>query len=132
MLNGINKSAREMAKKGQATKKTKTEIEGSPIVQPTDCKEGLNDTSISLTSVMANEEDITVCTIQTIKHKPIETMNIEELMWLEKACALICRKYETTARIDFVNNHKLTEFSNYYKEILKQLEKCITNACKDL
>ena len=47
-----------MAKKGQATKKTKTEIEGPPIVQPMDCKEGLNDTSISLTSVMANEEDM--------------------------------------------------------------------------
>lgn len=59
----------------------------------------------------------------------IENMSLMELVWLEKACATVCKKYETTARLDLENNKKLTEFSKYYKNILNVLEDRVREVC---
>jgi hypothetical protein len=68
-------------------------------------------------------------TITTIKRKPIEILTLEDVIYLEKACALICKKYETTARLDMENNRKLTEFTSYYRTIIDELETRVKRSC---
>lgn len=119
-----------MAKKGQTKKKVETaEVLVSESVPAEIVDVSLCESSDIGGELIVDENIITECKITTIKCKPIEKMCIEELMWAEKACALICKKYETTARIDFEGNKKLTEFSSYYNEIIHELEKRIISVC---
>ena len=127
-----------MAKKGQTTKKAKTETVSVPTVQDTNfIVEGESDMCTS-TLTISGEETLTVdenAIIEATIYVPsqvnhIKSMNLEELMWVEKACALICKRHETSARIDFENNKKLTQFSQYYKEIMNELEKRVIKVCE--
>lgn len=60
----------------------------------------------------------------------LSDVNIMELLALEQACALLCKRYETTAQLDFNNNAKFKEFKAYYEMIFNELETRVINACK--
>lgn len=111
-----------MAKKGQTVKKKIDVLEKEPVLQTP------NDNSITIGEISCSEK---ICDsfIMTIKRRPIETLKIDELMWLEKACALICKKYETTARLDGQNNRKLSEFTVYYNTIINEMETRVKTLC---
>jgi len=131
-----------MAKKGQTRKKVeKIEKIEIPAVESTIEENPSNSTdeTIALTAEsfkngkLWTTDDSLVSKVKITKYSPrypLECMTLEELMWAEKGCALICRKHETAARIDMENNKKLIEFSQYYKQILSELEKRIINICK--
>ena len=75
------------------------------------------------------DEKIEVSKIMT-KTENVSNISIIELLSLENACALICKKYEMAARIDRENNEKFKEYSGYYQIIFEELEKRVFNFCK--
>lgn len=118
-----------MAKKTNTPKKNK-----DTVVIPDGTQEQEANTGISV-EVTKGEliADIGEVVVSKIAPQPskrfIESMSVMELVWLEKACATICKKYETTARLDLENNKKLSEFSGYYKSILDELEDRVRKVC---
>ena len=60
----------------------------------------------------------------------ISNISLIDLISLERACALICKRYETTAKLDMVNNNKFKEYKAYYENIFCELEQRVINACK--
>lgn len=71
---------------------------------------------------------------KNLKEKDVHTLNsvsIEELISYEKACALICRRYESAARIDYMDHRdKFNKYKKCYEEIFSELEYRIDNLCK--
>lgn len=63
--------------------------------------------------------------------KPLELLDVESLVALEKACSLLCKRFETTAQLDPKNNAKFKEFKNYYEMIFSELEKRVLYYCKE-
>ena len=120
-----------MAKKTNTPKKNK-----DTVVIP-DGAQGVNTDLTQPVSeeFIGGELLVDINTIEVAKLAPapaktfIENMSLMELVWLEKACATVCKKYETTARLDLENNKKLTEFSKYYKNILNVLEDRVREVC---
>ena len=113
-----------MAKKGQTTKKEKNVVSVSTNASFPD-QEQKN----FVVGELVSTEPVYSGVITTIKRKPIETMTFEDVIYLEKACSLICKKYETTARLDMENNRKLTEFTSYYRTIIDELETRVKQSC---
>lgn len=126
-----------MAKKGQTTKKVDKpapKVEEAMTICPANEPEKVDEgVSTFATSYCAGDltlaDESLVCEATIKPFKSLEYLTIQDLMWMEQACALVCRKYETTARIDYENNKKLTEFSQYYKMIMDELEKRVINVC---
>lgn len=85
-----------------------------------------NDNNISTTY---EEYDINKVTF--ITKKPLELLDIQSLVALEKACSLLCKRFETTAQLDPKNNAKFKEFKNYYEMIFSELEKRVLYYCKE-
>lgn len=61
----------------------------------------------------------------------ISELNITELIALEKACALVCKRFETIAQLDFTNNNKFKEYQHYYELIFNELEKRVAESCNN-
>lgn len=61
----------------------------------------------------------------------ISELNITELISLEKACALVCKRFETIAQLDFTNNNKFKEYQHYYELIFNELEKRVAESCNN-
>lgn len=59
----------------------------------------------------------------------IDTVDIDKLVAYEKACATVCKRYETRARLDGENNAMFQKFSQYYLDIVKEMEKRVEQAC---
>lgn len=120
-----------MAKKGQTTKKEKNAVSIDTNAISADIYTSFPDQKQD--SIVIGELRTIVPAssgvITTIKRKPIETMTLEDVIYLEKACSLICKKYETTARLDMENNRKLTEFTSYYRTITDELETRVKQSC---
>lgn len=120
-----------MAKKGQTTKKEKNAVSIDTNAISADINTSFPDQKLD--SIVIGELRTIVPAssgvITTIKRKPIETMTLEDVIYLEKACSLICKKYETTARLDMENNRKLTEFTSYYRTITDELETRVKQSC---
>ena len=53
----------------------------------------------------------------------IKTCSLSEILDYEKACALVCKKYETSARIDNTDNFKFNRFKECYHYILDEIER---------
>ena len=120
-----------MAKKGQTTKKEKNAVSIDTNAISADINTSFPDQKQDL-GVIGELRTIVPASsgvITTIKRKPIETMTLEDVIYLEKACSLICKKYETTARLDMENNRKLTEFTSYYRTITDELETRVKQSC---
>lgn len=113
-----------MAKKGQTTKKEKNTISVDTNASFPDQKQ-----VFGVIGELRTTEPVYSGVVTTIKRKPIETMTLEDVIYLEKACSLICKKYETTARLDMENNRKLTEFTSYYRTIIDELETRVKRSC---
>jgi hypothetical protein len=122
-----------MAKKTNTPKNPKTTVKASESVKEVEAKTEL--TQPISEEFTGGELLVDIKTIEVAKLAPapaktfIENMSVMELVWLEKACATVCKKYETTARLDLENNKKLTEFSKYYKNILNVLEDRVREVC---
>ena len=87
------------------------------------------------TKLISTEGVITNCLIVGEKEilnesNKIGNVSLIDLMFLEKACALLCKRYETSARIDDCNNRKFKEYKEYYEKIFSELEIRVLNACK--
>ena len=66
----------------------------------------------------------------TIKEFGLNNMSLFDLVQLEKACALLCKRFETSARIDRENNDKFKEYKVYYEKIFSELENRVSNVFK--
>ena len=53
----------------------------------------------------------------------IKTCSLSEILDYEKACALVCKKYETSARIDNTDNFKFNRFKECYHYIFDEIER---------
>ena len=60
----------------------------------------------------------------------ISNISITDLIAYEKACALICKKYEIVIRLNNENNAKFKKFSEHYQTIFNELEKRVDNLFK--
>ena len=60
----------------------------------------------------------------------ISSISLVDLMFLENACAILCKRYETIAKLDMTNNKKFKEYKEYYENIFSELERRVSNACK--
>ena len=60
----------------------------------------------------------------------LNNMSLFDLVQLEKACALLCKRFETSARLDRENNEKFKEYKGYYDKIFSELEKRVSEVCK--
>lgn len=85
-----------------------------------------NDNNISTTY-----EEYDINKVIFITKKPLELLDIQSLVALEKACSLLCKRFETTAQLDIRNNAKFKEFKNYYEMIFSELEKRVLDICKE-
>lgn len=68
--------------------------------------------------------------LSELKKKELSGVDISDLFFLEKICALICKRYETSARINNSNNEKFKEFKFYYERIFSELERRVLDICK--
>lgn len=60
----------------------------------------------------------------------LNNMSMFDLVQLEKACALLCKRFETSARLDRENNEKFKEYKGYYDKIFSELENRVSQICK--
>lgn len=110
-----------MAKKNSKTKK----VDETPVVNNVMTVE--RDDVASSVNLDEIEESVTP---PMLPKKRISELNVVELMALEKACALLCKRYETIAQLDIINNIKFREFNRYYEMIFEELTVRVTEACK--
>lgn len=115
-----------MAKKGQASNKTKgvstTTVSDTPNLDSvTDFGALTVDSNIVIEAKLKDE--------RACMKKLIEVADINALISYEKACAIVCKRYETRARLDGENNLMFQKFSAYYADILKELEKRVEQSC---
>lgn len=64
------------------------------------------------------------------KINKLSSLNIVELVSLERACSLLCKKYETTARLNNNSNSLFIEYNGYYEKIFNELKVRVLNLCK--
>lgn len=87
-------------------------------------------TDLTYSDVEAESKEVfTYVKLKSTTHS-LSDVNIMELLALEQACALLCKRYETTAQLDFNNNAKFKEFKAYYEMIFNELESRVEKVCK--
>lgn len=112
-----------------AKKKNNAEIKEKTI-------NNVNSEEVLTESLLVNDENIVenlvLLTEKEIINESNKISNISliDLISLERACALICKRYETTAKLDMTNNNKFKEYKVYYDNIFYELEQRVINACK--
>lgn len=116
-----------MAKKN---KKNITEQTGK-IEASSNLSTGFIRTEENNLSTTTTSTEYGISEITYITKKPIELLDITQLISLEKACSLLCKRFETTAQLDIRNNAKFKEFKNYYEMIFSELEKRVLDICKE-
>lgn len=87
--------------------------------------EALKDYKDDLITIKSPEKYIDVPYKEENIEEYIKTVSISELMDIEKACALVCRKYETSARLNDNDNFKFNKFKDCYHYIFKEIEERI-------
>lgn len=70
------------------------------------------------------KEQIILNEVESILNDKIylNEISITDLIAYEKACALVCKKYEISARINEINDDKFKQYNNYYNIIFKEIE----------
>ena len=82
-------------------------------------------------NLCVDEQYIKEYTLQTGKeYVGLNNMGLFDLLQLEKACALICKRFETSARLDKEYNDKFNEYKGYYGKIFAELENRVSKICK--
>lgn len=90
------------------------------------------ETKIDNTNAIApnKEEQIKVSNNNTDDLKNIN-ININDLISYEKACALICKRYESAARIEYKDyKDKFNKYKMYYEKIFSEIENRVNEFCK--
>lgn len=103
-------------------KETKSENKNSENIEYTE------NTINALIVQDTTKEDIILSDLRKME---LSGLNISDLYFLEKACALVCKRYETLARIDVSNNKKFKEYNLYYEKIFSEIEQRVLNYCKN-
>lgn len=97
----------------------------------------LSDSSIKVSENFI--KDSKLCVVETLPESHIipnfnlyklNNMGLFDLIQLEKACSLLCKRFETSARLDCENNEKFKEYKGYYDKIFSELEKRVSEICK--
>ena len=61
----------------------------------------------------------------------LKNVNIADLISYEKACALICKKYESAAHIEYKNYKDIfNKYKMYYEKIFSEIENRVNEFCK--
>ena len=96
------------------------------------------DTNVNVNNVLEGElkstEDMILSNVEFIPNimiPDISTISLNDLVKLENACSLICKKYEIGARIEKEDYDKFNEFKGYHQKLFKELERRIILICKD-
>jgi hypothetical protein len=112
-----------MAKKGQTTKKEKPTIVEVPTVQTEDSNvEGVSTYTTSIKIENLDNVEIPI---------NLSTITIEELINYEKACSMVCSRYEIKARLSGEDNTKFQEFLEYHQRIVREMEARVVSICKN-
>ena len=125
-----------MAKKSNKTTKTNgnehiVESVNSNITS-TDTNQDINPNDYQFNSTFTETRcEISYVSLQA-NSKPLSEMNIMELISLETACNLLCRRFETVAQLDYNNNFKFKEYQRYYEMIFSELERRVVESCKNV
>jgi hypothetical protein len=61
--------------------------------------------------------------------KTLKDITIEELVAYERACSIVCGKYEVKARLSGVDNTKFMQFIDYHRMILNEMEERVAVIC---
>lgn len=88
------------------------------------------ETNIDNTNAIApnKEEQIKVSNNNT---DDLKNVNIADLISYEKACALICKRYESAARIEYKDyKDKFNKYKMYYEKIFSEIENRVNEFCK--
>lgn len=120
-----------MAKTQKKTVKiTESTIEENDVIV------GTNLTEMNLDGSCDNNKCETNDVFTYVKLKPtthgLSELNVMELVALEEACTLLCKRYETIAQLDYTNNFKFKEYQRYYEMIFAELEKRVAESCKNV
>lgn len=75
-----------------------------------------------------NISDINEKTILN-KEGRLSSLSIVELMSLQQACALVCKRFETIAQLDSNNNARFKEYQRYYEMIFLEIKERIAGYC---
>lgn len=62
--------------------------------------------------------------------KSLKDMDINELISFEKACSLLCKRFETVAKLDITNNHAFLQYQKYYDMIFNELKVRVKECCE--
>ncbi len=61
----------------------------------------------------------------------LKNVNIVDLISYEKACALICKRYESAAHIEYRDyKDKFNKYKMYYEKIFSEIENRVNEFCK--
>lgn len=88
------------------------------------------ETNIDNTNAIApnKEEQIKVSKNNT---DDLKNISINDLISYEKACALICKRYESAARIEYKDyKDKFNKYKMYYEKIFSEIENRVNEFCK--
>lgn len=88
------------------------------------------ETNIDNTNAIApnKEEQIKVSNNNT---DDLKNISINDLISYEKACALICKRYESAARIEYKDyKDKFNKYKMYYEKIFSEIENRVDEFCK--
>lgn len=119
--------AKQMNKKNEEIK-IETNIDNTNAIAPN--KEKQIKVSNNNTNAIAlnKEEQIKVSNNNT---DDLKNVNIVDLISYEKACALICKRYESAARIEYKDyKDKFNKYKMYYEKIFSEIENRVNEFCK--
>ena len=84
-----------------------------------------------MNEIITTIDDNDSISIPFVHENSISNASITDLIAYEKACALICKKYEITFRLNDSDNTKFRKYQSCYEKIFSELEKRVENICKD-
>lgn len=108
MLLGIRKYVKHMSKKVNKSKAKEIINEGTNTVP-------------SINADIKYENNTNEFVSIPVSSLTEDAEELEMLLNLEKACALVCKHHETIARIDSTNSEKFKEYKRYYEIIFSKI-----------
>lgn len=109
-----------MAKKNETA--TLKNVSKKNETKKNESKENIPTTENKIDSVKKDNSDNSPKLNENIEEF-IKTCSLPEILDYEKACALVCKKYETSARIDNTDNFKFNRFKECYHYIFDEIER---------
>ena len=93
----------------------------------------LNTDKITVTSIQT-EPPTTIINpegVELKKNKTLKDLDINELISIEKACALLCKRFETSAQLDYNNHFLFKEYQHYYELIFNEIKERVATCCSN-